>query len=71
MTRFEPPQVPQQLSDDDALLYSVVRHRPQPLPSISGMSVHRVIGADGQLDRPLPWASGTRVEISVAGAPDA
>jgi hypothetical protein len=28
---FEPPQVPQQLSDDDALPYSVIRHRPQPL----------------------------------------
>ena len=71
MTRFEPPQVPQQLSDDDALPNAVVRRRPQPLPSISGLSVRRVIGTDGQLDRPLPWASGTPVEISIAGAHDA
>jgi hypothetical protein len=35
------------------------------------MSVRRVIGEDGQLDRPLPWASGTPVEITIAGAHDA
>jgi hypothetical protein len=72
MTRFEPPHVRQQPADDDAqALHAIVQHRPQPLPNINGMSVRRVISSDGQLDRPLPWASGTPVEISIAGARDA
>jgi hypothetical protein len=35
------------------------------------MSVQRVIGEDGMLDRSLPWASGTVVDVSPAGGDDA
>jgi hypothetical protein len=35
------------------------------------MSVRRVIGQDGTLDRSLPWASGTVVDVSPAGGNDA
>lgn len=72
MTRFEPPQVSHDRSDDGAeAAHTAARRGPRPLPGIRGMSVRRVIGEDGTLDRSLPWRSGTVVDVSPAGGDDA
>jgi hypothetical protein len=72
MTRFEAPQISQHPSAGDAeSAVAAGRRWPHSLPGIRGMSVRRVIGEDGVLDRSLPWASGTVVDVSPAGGDDA
>jgi hypothetical protein len=72
MTRFEPPQVSHDRSDDGAeAAHTAARCGPRPLPGVRGMSVRRVVGEDGMLDRSLPWPSGTVVDVSPAGGDDA
>jgi hypothetical protein len=72
MTRFEPPQVAHDRSDHSAeAVHTAARCGPHPSPGIRGMSVRRVIGEDGMLDRSLPWPSGTVVDVSPAGDDDA
>ena len=72
MTRFDPPQVAQHSSADGTeATRTSARCGPRPLPGIRGMSVRRVIGEDGMLDRSLPWPSGTVVDVSPAGGDDA
>jgi hypothetical protein len=72
MTRFEPPQVSHDRSDNGAeAAHTAAHRRPRSLPGIRGMSVRRVIGEDGTLDRSLPWPSGTVVDVSPARGIDA
>ncbi|WP_127502308.1 hypothetical protein [Actinoplanes solisilvae] len=72
MTRFEPPQVSARPSEGAiAPERPAGRQGPRALPAIRGMSVRRVIGEDGRLDRPLPWPAGTTVDVSLAGSHDA
>jgi len=72
MTRFDPPQISQHPSAGGAeATRTSARYGPRPLPGIRGMSVRRVIGEDGMLDRSLPWPSGTVVDVSPAGGDDA
>ena len=72
MTRFEPPQVSRDRSNHSAeAARTAARCGPHPLPGIRGMSVRRVIGEEGMLDRSLPLPSGTVVDVSPAGGNDA